>query len=450
MFSNLNHYYPYTSNNNYEKTNPMSNMYPSNMNINFNYPTNYYNSTTDDLYNSSNELAPFDLTSETTITSSSSPITPSIDQSLNLYRVSDSLSQSQDEIINTINQIANEMKKNNDGSINKWQLLITLSKAGKEQAIFDAINSCNDANKYSIKSQACQVETLLQLAKTIRGEKNCINCMPRRKYTRRNKWSNSPKPIVNKPTRGRGRPRLIRSSTESTSTSNNSFFNQANISSFEHQNFSSSGSSYHSIEDHSIPSSSTSILHEISPKHNSSDEDLPQIHSSLNTLTSQEIQLQKELSIEVSKANTTVTCDNISCKNLFENNCSINEPESQKNVYNCTDKMKETKSLDDLLNSTQSTAEYEVEKIVRRKTIDDQVYYFVKWVGYDSTYNTWEPVEGLSSCSNLIERFESKKLKKDFDLAQIRRSGRINQYYEVDFCELPMVNKRKRNIKNEN
>ena len=41
------------------------------------------------------------------------------------------------------------------------------------------------------------------------------------------------------------------------------------------------------------------------------------------------------------------------------------------------------------------TTEYNIEKILRYKTIRGKRFARVQWRGYDSSYNTWEPVEAI-------------------------------------------------------
>ncbi|KAF5017730.1 hypothetical protein F66182_10328 [Fusarium sp. NRRL 66182] len=58
--------------------------------------------------------------------------------------------------------------------------------------------------------------------------------------------------------------------------------------------------------------------------------------------------------------------------------------------------------------------EWEVEKILDSQ-IDGQTsehFYLVKWKGFASKENTWEPKKNLSNCRNLIQDFEKKAPKK--------------------------------------
>lgn len=50
---------------------------------------------------------------------------------------------------------------------------------------------------------------------------------------------------------------------------------------------------------------------------------------------------------------------------------------------------------------------YEVEKIVDKRSYANEIQYFVKWLGYDESQNTWEPIENLD-CEQLIKEYEDE------------------------------------------
>ena len=64
----------------------------------------------------------------------------------------------------------------------------------------------------------------------------------------------------------------------------------------------------------------------------------------------------------------------------------------------------------------QDDEEYIVEKILdKRYDLNGKVYYLIKWKEYDSSNNTWEPVENIF-CNDLIEEFEKNRVKsEDFE-----------------------------------
>lgn len=51
---------------------------------------------------------------------------------------------------------------------------------------------------------------------------------------------------------------------------------------------------------------------------------------------------------------------------------------------------------------------YDVEKIIGKKIINDQVEYLVKWSDFSSKHNSWEPLANLD-CADLISKFEKSE-----------------------------------------
>lgn len=65
---------------------------------------------------------------------------------------------------------------------------------------------------------------------------------------------------------------------------------------------------------------------------------------------------------------------------------------------------------------------YQVEKIVASRINSStgtppltlgKTQFLVKWVGYDSSQNTWEPEKHLCTVKNLIQKFYQSQGKKD-------------------------------------
>ena len=50
--------------------------------------------------------------------------------------------------------------------------------------------------------------------------------------------------------------------------------------------------------------------------------------------------------------------------------------------------------------------EYEVEDILEKRMISGEAHYLVKWRGYDTSENTWEPRENLKNCARALWRLE--------------------------------------------
>ena len=47
--------------------------------------------------------------------------------------------------------------------------------------------------------------------------------------------------------------------------------------------------------------------------------------------------------------------------------------------------------------------EYVVEKIVDKRTRNGRQEYLLKWKGYSSAENTWEPKENVTDCPELLK-----------------------------------------------
>jgi hypothetical protein len=53
--------------------------------------------------------------------------------------------------------------------------------------------------------------------------------------------------------------------------------------------------------------------------------------------------------------------------------------------------------------------EFEVEEILDKQREDGQLWYLVKWKNYDTDANSWEPIENLIHCRDMLKEFEQKK-----------------------------------------
>jgi hypothetical protein len=57
--------------------------------------------------------------------------------------------------------------------------------------------------------------------------------------------------------------------------------------------------------------------------------------------------------------------------------------------------------------------EYEVEQILNDKRVSGKPYYLVKWKGYNTSENTWEPIENLTNCAALIRQYSRTQKAND-------------------------------------
>lgn len=54
---------------------------------------------------------------------------------------------------------------------------------------------------------------------------------------------------------------------------------------------------------------------------------------------------------------------------------------------------------------------FEVDKILGKRMKNGVPLYFIKWKDWSSDSNTWEPVENLVNCSEMLERFEKERVQ---------------------------------------
>jgi hypothetical protein len=79
-----------------------------------------------------------------------------------------------------------------------------------------------------------------------------------------------------------------------------------------------------------------------------------------------------------------------------------------------------------------SEDEYIVEKVVDKRIIGGEIEYLIKWEGYDSSENTWEPPENLDNIGNLIQEFENRKKKKEINWKIEGSNARVLEFQGVD------------------
>ncbi len=58
--------------------------------------------------------------------------------------------------------------------------------------------------------------------------------------------------------------------------------------------------------------------------------------------------------------------------------------------------------------SVEPDKEYQVENILEKRMISGKAHYLIKWKGYDTSENTWEPRENLLNCARTLQQFEKR------------------------------------------
>ncbi|CAG8486674.1 14282_t:CDS:10 [Cetraspora pellucida] len=85
----------------------------------------------------------------------------------------------------------------------------------------------------------------------------------------------------------------------------------------------------------------------------------------------------------------------------------------------------------------QCDKEYEVEKIISWKKENGKDYYMIKWLGYDESHNTWEPIANLKNCTELLRDFKKFRATKRVTISD-------DDEYDNSASEEPeMITKRK-------
>ncbi|KAE8673788.1 Chromodomain protein, putative isoform 2 [Hibiscus syriacus] len=66
---------------------------------------------------------------------------------------------------------------------------------------------------------------------------------------------------------------------------------------------------------------------------------------------------------------------------------------------------------------------YEIEAIRRKRVRKGELQYLIKWRGWPETSNTWEPLENLQSCCDVIDAFEESLRSGKHNRKRKRKSG---------------------------
>lgn len=95
---------------------------------------------------------------------------------------------------------------------------------------------------------------------------------------------------------------------------------------------------------------------------------------------------------------------------------------------------------------------FEIEAIRRKRVRKGQLQYLIKWRGWPETANTWEPLENLQSCSDVIDAFEeslrsgksSRKRKRKYGGPHTqpkKKQQRSSAGYNIPGVEISVVDK---------
>ncbi|KAJ9185692.1 hypothetical protein P3X46_005290 [Hevea brasiliensis] len=95
---------------------------------------------------------------------------------------------------------------------------------------------------------------------------------------------------------------------------------------------------------------------------------------------------------------------------------------------------------------------FEIEAIRRKRVRKGQLQYLIKWRGWPETANTWEPLENLQSCSDVIDLFEeslrsgksSRKRKRKYGGPHNqprKKLSRSSAGYSITGVEVDVVDK---------
>ena len=70
--------------------------------------------------------------------------------------------------------------------------------------------------------------------------------------------------------------------------------------------------------------------------------------------------------------------------------------------------------------------EWEVEEVLDKRRIKDTIHYLIKWVGWPSEYNSYEPTKHLVNAPEAVASYEQKqKRERKKDDAAPRRARRF-------------------------
>jgi hypothetical protein len=84
--------------------------------------------------------------------------------------------------------------------------------------------------------------------------------------------------------------------------------------------------------------------------------------------------------------------------------------------------LKNVKITKDMEINNDTKQEYKVKEILNHKQVSGKPYYLIKWKGYNTSENTWEPIKNLTGYHQLIQQYCSRG-----NQSSPRRRGASNQ-----------------------
>ncbi|ODN00324.1 Chromobox protein 5 [Orchesella cincta] len=109
-----------------------------------------------------------------------------------------------------------------------------------------------------------------------------------------------------------------------------------------------------------------------------------------------------------------------------------------------TDEKSDSESSDDDGDETRGEGVYVVERIDGKQVVEGVTYYFIKWKGWDESANTWEPIEHLDGCSELLDAFSKREAEKR---SHKRRAGSKNGRRDSDEEDENEISETQRNMR---
>lgn len=107
-------------------------------------------------------------------------------------------------------------------------------------------------------------------------------------------------------------------------------------------------------------------------------------------------------------------------------NCPIHSNKNI-NLMKLKPRAKKTKSLGLSKNNRKKQKLYEVEEILDERLVENKREFLVKWKNYPPSKNSWEPVENLTRCQFLLQKFLISKMKEKIPKKTIRKIKNVEQ-----------------------